>query len=134
MRSASLVIEPSYVRVDLGDRQLRFTAARRADRRQLVRVWAAEYPSKMSRIPEFRQFELEPDDNQSLAREISAINRTYWLVIAVFSNDGTQWIRSRPTRRGPLTVPQTEMSFVDAATVGETQPNHPNTILNILYV
>jgi hypothetical protein len=129
-----LVIDPSYVRVGHGDRQLRLTAARRADRRQLVRVWAAEDRSKMSKIPEFRQFELEPADNQSLARDIPAMNRTYWLAIAVFSNDGTQWIRSRPTRRGPLALPQTELGFVDSETVGETQPGHPNTILSIVYV
>lgn len=88
----------------------------------------------MSKIPEFRQFELEPTDNQSLARDISAMNRIYWLAIAVFSNDGIQWMRSRPTRRGPLDLPLTELGFVDAETVGETQLRHPNTVLSIVYV
>jgi len=88
----------------------------------------------MSTIPEFRQFELEAADNQSLARDIPAMNRTYWLVIAVFSNDGTRWMRSSPTRSGPLAIPQTELGFVDAETVGEKQPRTPNTILNIVYV
>jgi hypothetical protein len=88
----------------------------------------------MSKIPEFRQFELEPGDNQSLARDISAMNRTYWLAIAVYSNDGTQWIRSRSMRRGPLALPQTELGFVDAGAVGKAQPRRPNTILNIVYV
>jgi hypothetical protein len=88
----------------------------------------------MSKIPEFRQFELYPADNHSLARDIAAMNRTYWLAIAVFSNDGTQWTRSRPTRRGLLALPQTDVGFVDSETVGEAQPGHPNTILSIVYV
>lgn len=134
MRSA--VIEPLYLRVGHGDQKLRLTAARHADRRQLVRVWAAEHRSKMSRIPEFKQFELEPADGQALARDISALNRIYWLAISVFSNDGTQWLRSIPTRLGPIDVPQTELGFVDAALGGiwETQFCRPSIVLSVVYL
>lgn len=130
------VVEPSYLRVGHGDQKLKLTATKRSDRRQLVRVWAVEHRSKMSKIPEFKQFELEPIDDQPLARDIPGMYAAYWLAISVFSNDGTQWIRSIPTRVGALDIPQMELGFIDSELGGirETQFCWPNIVLSVVYI
>ena len=129
-----MVIEPSYLWVAEPDRELSFTAARRSDRRQLVRVWAREHWSKISTISEFRQFELQPADGQSLTQNIPSLNRPCFLAISVFSNDGTQWLRSSTMRSGPFDIPQMELGFVDANTMVENQGGHPHIVLSIVYV
>ena len=128
------MIDPSYLRVAEPDRELSLTAARHSDRRQLVRVWAAEYPSKMSKISEFTEIELQPADGQLLTRNFPSLNRSYWLAIAVFSNDRTQWLRSRTTRPGPFAMPQTDWGFFDADAAADMHRGHPNIILGIDYV
>ena len=130
------VVEPSYLRVDHGGQKLKLTVTKRSNRRQLVRVWAAQHMSKMSMIPEFIRFELEPIDNQPLVRNIPAMNTAYWLAVSVFSNDGSQWIRSIPKQIGVLDVPQAELGFVDSDIGGiwETRPCHPDIVLSVVYL
>jgi hypothetical protein len=112
----SMAADPVYVKVADGRRPLRVTAQARSGRRQLVRISAAEAPSKMSRVWWFDDQELRPGHDETLALDIPAVGLpSFWLVLHVFSTAGEGWRRSTAKAWGSLQVPESELVFDDDA-------------------
>ena len=111
-----MVVGPVYVKVTNGKRPLRVTAHARSGRRQLVRISAAEVPSKMSRVWWFDDRELRPGHDEKLELELPAVGlESFWLVLHVFSTAGRGWRRSTVKPRASLQVPENELVFDDDA-------------------
>ncbi len=111
-----MVVGPVYVKVTNGKRPLRVTAHARSGRRQLVRISAAEVPSKMSRVWWFDDRELRPGHDEKLELELPAVGlESFWLVLHVFSTAGHGWRRSTVKPRASLQVPENELVFDDDA-------------------
>jgi hypothetical protein len=116
-----MVLEPVYVKVVDGSRPLRVTARARSGRRQLVRISAAEVPSKMSKVWWFEERELRPAHDGAVALDIPAVGiPTFWLVLHVFSTAGHGWRRSAvqaPSSQAQsfLQVPEARLAFDDDA-------------------
>ena len=107
---------PVYVKVTDGKRPLRVTAHARSGRRQLVRISAAEVPSKMSRVWWFDDRELRPGHDEKLELDLPAVGlESFWLVLHVFSTAGHGWRRSTVKPRASLQVPESELVFDDDA-------------------
>ena len=107
---------PVYVKVTDGKRPLRVTAHARSGRRQLVRISAAEVPSKMSRVWWFDDRELRPGHDEKLELDLPAVGlNSFWLVLHVFSTEGRGWRRSTVKPRASLQVPEGELVFDDDA-------------------
>ena len=107
---------PVYVKVPDGKRPLRVTAHARSGRRQLVRISAAEVPSKMSRVWWFDDRELRPGHDETLELDLPAVGlESFWLVLHVFSTAGHGWRRSTVKPRASLQVPESELVFDDDA-------------------
>jgi hypothetical protein len=107
---------PVYVKVTDGKRPLRVTAQARSGRRQLVRISAAEVPSKMSRVWWFDDRELRPGHDEKLELDLPAVGlNSFWLVLHVFSTAGHGWRRSTVKPRASLQVPESELVFDDDA-------------------
>jgi hypothetical protein len=115
-------VEPVYVKVTDGKRPLRVTAHAKSRRRQLVRISAAEVPSKMSRVWWFDSRELRPGHGEKLELDLPAVGlNSFWLVLHVFSTAGHGWQRSTVKPRASLQVPESELVFDDDADQDETQ-------------
>ena len=111
-----MATDPVYVKVTDGRRPLRVTAKARSGRRQLVRISAAEAPSKMSRVWWFDDRELRPGHDETLALDIPPVGlASFWLVLHVFSTAGHGWRRSTIKRGPSLQVPEDELVFDDEA-------------------
>ena len=111
-----MVVGPVYVKVTNGKRPLRVTAHARSGRRQLVRISAAEVPSKMSRVWWFDDRELRPGHDEKLELDLPAVGlESFWLVLHVFSTAGHGWRRSTVKPRASLQVPESELVFDDDA-------------------
>ena len=109
-------MEPVYVKVTDGKRPLRVTAHAKSRRRQLVRISAAEVPSKMSRVWWFDDRELRPGHDEKLELDLPAVGlESFWLVLHVFSTAGHGWRRSTVKPRASLQVPESELVFDDDA-------------------
>ena len=109
-------MEPVYVKVTDGKRPLRVTAHAKSRRRQLVRISAAEVPSKMSRVWWFDDRELRPGHDETLELDLPAVGlESFWLVLHVFSTAGHGWRRSTVKPRASLQVPESELVFDDDA-------------------
>jgi hypothetical protein len=107
---------PVYVKVTDGKRPLRVTAQAMSGRRQLVRISAAEVPSKMSRVWWFDDRELRPGHDEKLELDLPAVGlNSFWLVLHVFSTAGHGWRRSTVKPRASLQVPESELVFDDDA-------------------
>lgn len=116
-------IEPVYVKVSDGRRPLRVTARARSGRQQLVRISAAEAPSKMSRVWWFDDRELRPGHDQRVELDIPAVGlERFWLVLHVFSSTGHGWHRSTVKPIGTLQVPEDELFFDDDGGHGAATP------------
>lgn len=90
------------------------TAFRQSRSEQIIRVSAAEVPSKVSRVWWFDTVEMRPAHLEMAKAEISASTlSSYWLTILVFSNAGHGWSRSALKRRSTLEVPAMELTFKD---------------------
>jgi hypothetical protein len=110
------MVEPVYVKVTDGKRPLRVTAHAKSGRRQLVRISAAEAPTKMSKVWWFDDRELRPDHDEKLEIDLPAVGlRSFWLVLHVFSTAGDGWRRSIVKRKASLQVPENELAFDDYA-------------------
>jgi len=108
--------EPVYVKVSDGKRPLRVTARAKSGRRQLVRISAAEVPSKMSKVWWFDDRELRPGRDETLALDLPAVGLgSFWLVLHVFSTAGDGWRRSTVKPGASLQVPENELVFDDDA-------------------
>jgi hypothetical protein len=113
---------PVYVKVTDGKRPLRVTAQARSGRRQLVRISAAEVPSKMSKVWWFDDRELRPGHDEKLELDLPAVGlNSFWLVLHVFSTAGHGWQRSTVKPRASLQVPESELVFDDDADRDETR-------------
>jgi len=111
-----MVAGPVYVKVTDGKRPLRVTAHARSGRRQLVRISAAEVPSKMSKVWWFDDRELRPGHDEKLELDLPAVGlNSFWLVLHVFSTAGHGWRRSTVKPRASLQVPEGELVFDDDA-------------------
>src|ERR687891_141953 len=111
-----MVVGPVYVKVTDGKRPLRVTAHARSGRRQLVRISAAEVPSKMSKVWWFDDRELRPGHDEKLELDLPAVGlNSFWLVPHVFSTAGHGWRRSTVKPRASLQVPEGELVFDDDA-------------------
>ena len=111
-----MAVGPVYVKVTDGKRPLRVTAHARSGRRQLVRISAAEVPSKMSRVWWFDDRELRPGHDETLELDLPAVGlESFWLVLHVFSTAGHGWRRSTVKPRASLQVPESELVFDDDA-------------------
>jgi hypothetical protein len=111
-----MVVGPVYVKVTNGKRPLRVTAHARSGRRQLVRISAAEVPSKMSKVWWFDDRELRPGHDEKLELDLPAVGlNSFWLVLHVFSTAGHGWRRSTVKPRASLQVPEGELVFDDDA-------------------
>jgi len=109
-----MALEPVYVKVADGRRPLRVTARARSRRQQLVRISAAEVPSKMSRIWWFDDRELRAGLDESVELDIPAVGMpSFWLVLHVFSTAGEGWRRSTVKTQAALQVPENELVFDD---------------------
>jgi len=110
------MVEPVYVKVTDGKRPLRVTAHAKSGRRQLVRISAAEAPTKMSKVWWFDDRELRPDHDEKLELDLPAVGLiSFWLVLHVFSTAGHGWRRSTIKRGPSLQVPEDELVFDDEA-------------------
>ena len=117
-----MVVGPVYVKVTNGKRPLRVTAHARSGRRQLVRISAAEVPSKMSKVWWFDDRELRPGHDEKLELDLPAVGlESFWLVLHVFSTAGHGWQRSTVKPRASLQVPESELVFDDGADQDETR-------------
>jgi hypothetical protein len=111
-----MAVGPVYVKVTDGKRPLRVTAQARSGRRQLVRISAAEVPSKMSKVWWFDDRELRPGHDEKLELDLPAVGlESFWLVLHVFSTAGHGWRRSTVKPRASLQVPEGELVFDDDA-------------------
>src|SRR5215207_3857349 len=116
-------VEPVYVKVTDGKRPLRVTAHARSGRRQLVRISAAEVPSKMSRVWWFDSRELRPGHDETLELDLPAVGlKSFWLVLHVFSTAGYGWHRSTVKPGASLQVPENELVFDDNAGQDDETP------------
>ena len=131
-----MVTEPAYVKVPDGKRPLRVTAHAKSRRRQLVRISAAEVPSKMSRVWWFDDRELRPGHDEKLELDLPALGlKSFWLVLHVFSTAGDGWRRSTVNPGASLQVPENELVFDDDAGQDNATPD-PNTrgvVLSLAY-
>jgi hypothetical protein len=117
-----MAVGPVYVKVTDGKRPLRVTAQARSGRRQLVRISAAEVPSKMSKVWWFDDRELRPGHDEKLELDLPAVGlESFWLVLHVYSTAGHGWQRSTVKPRASLQVPESELVFVDDAEQDETR-------------
>jgi hypothetical protein len=117
-------MDPVYVRVAEGNRPLRVTARAKSGRRQLVRISAAEVPSKMSRVWWFDDRELRPGRGETLALDLPAVGLgSFWLVLHVFSTAGNGWRRSTVKTGTSLQVPESELVFDDDAGPDDEAPH-----------
>jgi hypothetical protein len=115
-------VEPVYVKVTDGKRPLRVTARAKSGRRQLVRISAAEVPSKMSKVWWFDDRELRPGHDEKLELDLPAVGlESFWLVLHVYSTAGHGWQRSTVKPRASLQVPESELVFDDDADQDETR-------------
>jgi hypothetical protein len=106
---------PVYVKVTDGKRPVRVTAYAESRRQQLVRVSAAEAPSKMSRVWWFEDRELRPGHHERAELDIPPVGiPSFWLVLHVFSTGGGGWRRSTVKAEASLQVPENELLFDDA--------------------
>jgi hypothetical protein len=104
------------VKVTDGKRPLRVTARAKSGRRQLVRISAAEVPSKMSRVWWFDSRELRPGHDEELELDLPAVGLpSFWLVLHVYSTAGHGWRRSTVKPGASLQVPEDELVFDDDA-------------------
>ena len=109
-------MEPVYVKVTDGKRPLRVTAHAKSRRRQLVRISAAEVPSKMSKVWWFDDRELRPGHDEKLELDLPAVGlKSFWLVLHVFSTADRGWRRSTVKPGASLQVPENELVFDDDA-------------------
>ena len=109
-------MEPVYVKVTDGKRPLRVTAHAKSRRRQLVRISAAEVPSKMSKVWWFDDRELRPGHDEKLELDLPAVGlKSFWLVLHVFSMADRGWRRSTVKPGASLQVPENELVFDDDA-------------------
>ena len=116
-------MEPVYVKVTDGRRPLRVTARAMSGRRQLVRISAAEVPSKMSKVWWFDDRELQPGHDEKLEVDIPAVGMpSFWLVLHVFSTAGDGWSRSTVKPGASLQVPENELVFDDDAGQDDEAP------------
>jgi hypothetical protein len=116
--------EPVYVKVPDGRRSLRVTAHAKSRRRQLVRISAAEVPSKMSRVWWFDDRELRPGHDEKLELDLPAVGlKSFWLVLHVFSTAGDGWRRSTVNPGPSLQVPENELVFDDDAGQDNATPD-----------
>ena len=131
-----MAAEPVYVKVPDGKRPLRVTAHAKSRRHQLVRISAAEVPSKMSRVWWFDDRELRPGHDEKLELDLPAVGlQSFWLVLHLFSTAGNGWRRSTVNPRPSLQVPENELVFDDDAGQDNATPN-PNTrgvVLSLAY-
>jgi hypothetical protein len=117
-----MAVGPVYVKVTDGKRPLRVTAQARSGRRQLVRISAAEVPSKMSKVWWFDDRELRPGHDEKLELDLPAVGLdSFWLVLHVFSTGGHGWQRSTVKPKASLHVPESELVFDDDADQDETR-------------
>jgi hypothetical protein len=117
-----MVVGPVYVKVTNGKRPLRVTAHARSGRRQLVRISAAEVPSKMSKVWWFDSRELRPGHDEKLELDLPAVGlKSFWLVLHVFSMADRGWRRSTVKPGASLQVPESELVFDDDADQDETR-------------
>jgi hypothetical protein len=117
-----MAVGPVYVKVTDGKRPLRVTAQARSGRRQLVRISAAEVPSKMSKVWWFDDRELRPGHDEKLELDLPAVGlESFWLVLHVYSTAGHGWQRSTVKPRASLQVPESELVFDDDAEQDETR-------------
>ena len=92
-----MAAEPVYVKVPDGKRPLRVTAHAKSRRHQLVRISAAEVPSKMSRVWWFDDRELRPGHDEKLELDLPAVGLKSFGVRAargvnrVIGRTGTVW-------------------------------------------
>lgn len=118
-----MVVGPVYVKVTDGKRSLRVTAHAKSGRRQLVRISAAEVPSKMSKVWWFDDRELQPGHDEKLELDIPAVGlKSFWLVLHVFSTAGHGWRRSTVKPGASLQVPEDELVFDDDASQDDETP------------
>jgi len=129
-----MALEPVYVKAD-GRRPLRVTACARSRRLQLVRISAAEVPSKMSRIWWFDDRELRPEPDERVELDIPAVGLpTFWLVLHVFSTAGEGWRRSAVKTQTALQVPANELVFDDEVErEGMVDTNARGVVLSVDY-
>jgi hypothetical protein len=131
-----MVAEPVYVEVPDGRRPLRVTAHTKSRRRQLVRISAAEVPSKMSRVWWFDDRELRPGHDEKLELDLPAVGlKSFWLVLHVFSTAGDGWRRSIVNPGPSLQVPENELIFDDDAGQDNATPATParGVVLSVAY-
>ena len=127
-------VEPVYVEVTDGKRPLRVTAHAKSRRCQLVRISAAEVPSKMSRVWWFDSRELRPGQDETLEVDLPAVGlKSFWLVLHVFSTAGHGWRRSTVKPGASLQVPENELVFDDDAGHGETPESARGVVLSLAY-
>ena len=118
-----MAADPVYVKVADGRRPLQVTVRAKSPRRQLVRISAAEVPSKMSKVWWFDDRELRPGHDATLALDIPAVGlKNFWLVLHVFSTAGDGWRRSTVKPRASLEVPESELVFDDDAGQDDEAP------------
>jgi hypothetical protein len=130
-----MTIEPVYVKVVDARRSLRVTATRQSPNPQLVRISAAEVPSKMSHIWSFETVELRPGRHQSAEVNISPLPlQSYWLAIQVFSNTRSGWFRSSVATGTFPVVPIVGLAFTDDfPATAEYMATTPSVVLSIVY-
>lgn len=118
-----MAVDPVYVKVTDGNRPLRVTAHAKSGRHQLVRISAAEFPSKMSKVWWFDDREMRPGLDEKLELDLPAVGlRNFWLVLHVFSTAGHGWRRSTIKPGATLQVPEDELVFDDDAGQDEVTP------------
>lgn len=129
------MVDPTYVRISDGQRPLRIAASRRSRSEQIVRVSAAEVPSKLSKIWWFDTVELRPSHLATKDVEVSVPGvASYWLAIRVFSSTGCGWSRSTLGRDGGAEVPPIELMFNDARVEGDHDEAQAGVTVTIMYV
>lgn len=131
---------PVYVKVSDGKRPLRVTARARSGRQQLVRISAAEAPSKLSKVWWFDDRELRPSHDQRVEMDIPPVGlERFWLVLHVFSTAGNGWHRStvKPVGSlpvGSLQVPEDELVFDDDGDQDDDAPEAASgVVLSLAY-
>lgn len=130
-----MAVDPVYVKVADGRRSLRVTAQATSGRHQLVRISAAEVPSKMSKIWWFDDRELRPGHGEKLALDLPALGlKSFWLVLHVFSAARQGWRRSIVKQQASFEVPESELAFDDDASQDETTETAARgVVLNLVY-